>query len=56
MPVVGFLHGGSPGTRASLVAAFLAGLNETGYVEGRNVVMKYCWADDQKWSSPGVGR
>jgi putative tryptophan/tyrosine transport system substrate-binding protein len=54
MPVVGFLHGGSPGTRAPLVAAFLKGLNETGYVEGRNVVMKYSWADDQNGRLPAL--
>ena len=33
MPVVGFVHGGSPDARR--VAAFRKGLNETGYVEGK---------------------
>ncbi len=35
MPVVGFLHPGSPEANASLLAAFRKGLGETGYVEGR---------------------
>jgi ABC transporter substrate binding protein len=35
MPVIGFLNGGSPD--ANRVAAFRQGLNESGYVEGRNL-------------------
>ena len=37
MPVLGFLYQGSPEPSAHLVAAFRAGLSETGYVEGQNV-------------------
>src|SRR5215468_10980881 len=37
MPVVGFMSARSPGESASLVAFFHKGLNEVGYVEGRNV-------------------
>src|SRR5262245_28680777 len=36
MPVVGFLTLGSPEAMAPLLAAFHAGLRETGYVEGRD--------------------
>ena len=43
MPVVGFLRPGSPEANAHLVAAFRKGLGETGYVEGRNVVIEYRW-------------
>jgi putative tryptophan/tyrosine transport system substrate-binding protein len=46
-PVVGFLSGGSPGAFGHLVAAFRRGLNETGYVEHRNVGIEYAWAEGQ---------
>jgi putative ABC transport system substrate-binding protein len=47
MPVVGFLHDGSSDARAHLVAAFREGLGETGFVDRRNVVIEYRWAQDQ---------
>ena len=40
MPVVGFLNSSSPETSAHYVVAFRRGLNETGYVEGRNVAIE----------------
>ena len=45
MPVVGFLSGRSPGEAASAVDAFLQGLGDLGYVEGRNVIIEYRWAE-----------
>jgi putative tryptophan/tyrosine transport system substrate-binding protein len=45
MPVVGFLHSSSPGGYASRVAAFRQGVNEAGYIEGRNVTIEYRWAE-----------
>jgi putative ABC transport system substrate-binding protein len=47
MPVIGFLSSVSPGPWAHLVAAFRQGLSETDYVEGRNVVIEFRWAEGQ---------
>jgi len=47
MPVVGFLSSGSATTFSTLLGAFQKGLNEVGYVEGRNVVIEYRWAEGQ---------
>jgi putative tryptophan/tyrosine transport system substrate-binding protein len=45
MPVIGYLHFGSPGLFAYQVAAFHQGLSETGYVEGQNLAIEYRWAE-----------
>jgi putative tryptophan/tyrosine transport system substrate-binding protein len=47
MPVVGFIHSGSFEPRANLVAAFRLGLSEAGFVDGRNVLIEYRWAQDK---------
>jgi putative tryptophan/tyrosine transport system substrate-binding protein len=43
--VIGFINGGSPDGLAPMVAAFHKGLNETGFFEGRNVLLEYRWAE-----------
>src|SRR5207247_1618815 len=47
MPVMGYLNSRSRDTDAPFLAAFHRGLNETGYVEGRNMAIEYRWADGQ---------
>jgi putative tryptophan/tyrosine transport system substrate-binding protein len=47
MPVVGFLNAGTPDGYAVYVTGFLQGLNESGYVEGKNVTVEYHWARGQ---------
>ena len=47
MPVIGFISSRGPGDSADVLAAFHQGLNEAGYIEGRNVAIEYRWADGQ---------
>jgi putative ABC transport system substrate-binding protein len=45
IPVVGFLNGGFADNYAPLAAAFVRGLGEAGFVEGRNVSIEYRWGE-----------
>jgi putative tryptophan/tyrosine transport system substrate-binding protein len=45
MPVIGYLSGISSSSGAGSQRAFLQGLGETGYVEGRNITIQYRWAE-----------
>jgi putative ABC transport system substrate-binding protein len=47
MPVIGFLASVAPELYAGRLRAFRYGLDKAGYVEGRNVAIKYRWAHDQ---------
>jgi putative tryptophan/tyrosine transport system substrate-binding protein len=52
VPTVGFLFAGSQ--QASFTPAFLKGLSEMGFVEGRNVAVEYRWAEDRYGRLPGL--
>jgi putative ABC transport system substrate-binding protein len=47
MPVVGYLGGASPDAWATRLQAFHQGLSETGFDDGRNVVIEYRWAENK---------
>ncbi|MFL4977459.1 MAG: hypothetical protein ACJ8FV_03205 [Xanthobacteraceae bacterium] len=54
MPVVGFLNTASPAPFNHLVAAFRSGLEEAGFVEGRNVALEFRWADGRYERLPAL--
>ena len=45
MPVVGFLSSTAPEPYASRLAAFQSGLEQAGFVDGRDVAIEYRWAE-----------
>jgi putative ABC transport system substrate-binding protein len=54
MPIVGFVSSLSAEASVRRVAAFRKGLNETGYVEGRNVMVEYHWLEGQPDRRPSL--
>jgi ABC-type uncharacterized transport system substrate-binding protein len=54
MPVVGFLNAASAQVYTRQLAAFLKGLGEAGYVDGRNVAIEYRWAEGQHDRLPAM--
>jgi len=54
VPLIGYLHSGSPRIFGNLVAAFHRGLKEAGYVEGQNVAIEYRWAEGQYERLPAL--
>ena len=47
MPVIGFLRNSSPDGSANLLSALRRGLNEGGYIEGRNLLIEYRWSENR---------
>ena len=47
MPVIGFVIIRSADTSARFASPFRKGLNETGYVEGKNAMVEYHWLNGQ---------
>jgi len=47
IPVIGYLNFGSPESDASRLTGLRRGLNQSGYVEGRNLMIEYRWAGNQ---------
>ena len=45
IPIVGFVNSATADGFAEFVAAYRDGLNELGYVEGRNLAIEYRWAN-----------
>ncbi|MSP38543.1 MAG: ABC transporter substrate-binding protein [Deltaproteobacteria bacterium] len=45
IPRIGLLYAGSPSTQADRIGAFRQGLRELGYVEGKNIIVEYRYAE-----------
>ena len=54
MPLIGFLHIASLGTRRNQVVSFNQGLKDSGYIEGQNVAIQYRWAENQNDRLPAL--
>ena len=56
IPVIGLLSLDAPGKAPHLEAVFRQGLSESGFVEGKNVVIENRWIDDRYDLLPKVTR
>src|SRR5262245_27760344 len=52
MPVIGYLNLGSPESDIPRLTGLRRGLNQSGYVEGRNLMIEYRWAGNQAGRLP----
>ena len=53
---IGYLGNSSPALESNLVEAFREGLRQLGYVEGRNLIIKFAWAEGQQERHPALAR
>ena len=56
MPVIGFLHSGSPEPNAKRLAGFRKGLGDAGFVEGKNVAIEFRSAEGKDATLPELRR
>ena len=54
MPSIGILGSGSGAEMMPQITAFRRGLNELGYIEGKNVLFEYRWAEGHNDQLPGL--
>jgi putative tryptophan/tyrosine transport system substrate-binding protein len=54
LPVIGFLHHATAAVLGNRVVAFRQGLNEAGFIEGRNVIIEFLWAEDDFGRLPAL--
>jgi putative tryptophan/tyrosine transport system substrate-binding protein len=54
MPVIGYLNNGSPESDVPRLTGLRRGLNQTGYIEGRNLLIEYRWAGNQADRLPAL--
>jgi len=54
LPVIGFINAASAQNYTRQLSAFLKGLSEAGYVDGRNVTIEYRWAEAQNDRLPAM--
>jgi putative ABC transport system substrate-binding protein len=54
MPVIGYLSLGSRDSDSYRLTGLRQGLNETGYVEGRNLAIEHRWAENQNDRLPAL--
>jgi putative ABC transport system substrate-binding protein len=54
MPVIGYLNASTPELNAGSVAALRRGLNQAGFIEGRNLTIEYRWAEGHLERRPAL--
>ena len=54
MPVIGFVHLTSLETNRENLTTFRRGLEDTGYIEGKNVAIEYRWAQGRNERFPAL--
>jgi hypothetical protein len=54
MPAIGYLNLGSPESDTPRLTGLRRGLNEAGYIEGRNLLIEYRWAGNQADRLPAL--